>query len=382
MGDILTSFRPIVSRILVTAALLLLPLPGFSQETGKEPNIIVYSRGIGFPEDRNPIPGFNSSISKELRTAGVKAVIIEEETGTAELLETAGWLGAFFLVECRYVSDGREFLLELNAFSTWDGRQIAGSSAGGNAGEEIDLRWPDHLADIILTIKAYLQIIEEENLTTESELAGLSERDISVAAIGIAATESGPAASAEDAAGTTPEAQTAGGPGNAEEAARMESGPFYAGVAAAPLIAVGAASDLFKAGLDLSISGGYTLGAGFGEIEIGGIVGGSYFYAEGVLVSSENRFLYFGPDVGLSIGASSGFRLIFGAAGGLNVAFVEVDNGERQTLFSGFLTARFGGRYEFNHVFSVSLTTDYTVVFLPSTPLTAIKPTAGMRFRF
>lgn len=357
-------------------------IPLLSAQEAKKPNILVYSQGIASDGLDEALEGVNRNVSDVLEQSELNAVIIEEDTERQELLDTAEWLDAYFLVESLYAADQDSFQLEVNAYSTWDGRMIATFTTNGTVDSLRILNWGLALDEIVRTIRTYLQIIEEEDITTDDELEALSDREIeiiaAVPAAGDIPAESPVAADTAEIDDSMTEI-----PSFSPEAVRIPTlRPIYFEVTVSPLLAVGSASNLFKTGLTSVITGGYTLMLDFGELDLGLMTELTRFHADGVLVSSENWLLSLGPDVGLGIGLGTRFRLFCGVSTGVVMSFIRVSNGDRQTLVGMFASCRLGGRVHFNDRFSLALTSRFTSYLLPSAPVSSVQPSVTAAFRF
>ena len=375
-------YRIVMIRIMVVLLSLSILIPSLSAQEATKPNILVYSQGIASDGLNEALEGVNRNVSDVLGQSELNAVIIEEDTERQDLLDTAEWLDAYFLVESLYAADQDSYQLEVNAYSTWDGRMIATFTTSGTIDSLGILNWDLALEEIILTIRNYLQIIEEENITPDDELEALSNREIEIIA---AVPAAGGIPSEAPAAADTAEIDDSGTEiaSVSSESVRIPAlRPIYFELTVSPLLAVGTASDLFKTGVTSVLAGGYTLMLDFGELDLGLMTELTWFHADGVLVSSENWLLSFGPDAGLGIGLGTRFRLFCGVSTGVVMSFIRVNNGDRQTLVGMFVSGRFGGRFHFNDRFSLALTSRFTGYLLPSAPVISVQPSVTAAFRF
>jgi hypothetical protein len=368
-------------RVILSLSLLfVLSIPLYSQEIVREPNILVYTHSGDEVLGESLKTYFDTTAADHLQKEGLNAVIIEEAASLSDLLKSAAWVGAFFLVEIIHTSEEGTYVFEMNAYSTWDEVRIVSRQLTGSGGDEQAADYFPVMNEVVEVINEYLQTEEVQTLIAELEAEvevfdpqeDSAEEETEVETI----QEESEVPSEEKPSEDTSPAQSQ--TDITEELEKKPPGQFTLSLEGAPFFAVGEVASLFPVGLDLSLLGGYNVNTKIGTLNLGFIIDFFYFKAQGIRLDTQNMIFSLGaearyfPNEGTF--ASTYYRLAAGA--GMFVVISETSELLIKAL--PYAAVGTGALFGFSPNFGMYAGVDYHIYIEGSTVISGFSPSLGL----
>ncbi len=358
----------------------------FSQTLDKEPNILVYIHSEDIDSDIKDI--ISKSISRGLGISGFNVINIENDTAITTLLETAEWMGAFFVIEGLYALKDSIVSFDITCYSVWDREKLISVSNKNRLSLSTDQYIEDALAEIIPVIRNNLYIVEQIILAAEEEQKIVEEEVI----------EKDPVIKIEyipDQKEVNQQALSENilfveklEPDNEireireETNVRKSPGPFTIIVGGAPFVTTGVATEYFTRGIDFTFFGGYRIINSVGYLTPGIVISMDYFVAEGGELSSENILISLGPEirVGMNFNYIADIFFRFSLAG--TIFMMDANNTGYKSMLIPSCSLGLGVNYYFRENLGVSIVSNYSLFLESSTVITGFIPTIGVNYRF
>lgn len=363
-------------RLLVILSLLLYgPICLFPQNTKKEPNIVVYTHSGEQVTDESIKTFMNTTVSSQLRQAALNAIIIEHETTLSELLESAGWLGAFFLVDISYTRASDNYTVELNGYSTWDKMNIVSREQAGTTGDEQTADYSRIIDEVIQVINEYLETEVVQTLISEME----EELDYEEEEVAAVMPEDPPAETSED----PPEEIPIEPPTEPLEKhlVKKAAGSFIITAEAAPFVAVGEATEYFTLGLNSAILGGYSFSLPAGILNTGLAVEVFSFNALGVQTDAQNIIVSLGAEVQYFPNVERIASTYYKLAGGAGYFVVNTVSTDTLTKIIPYIAFGTGAVFQLTGIFGVYAGIDFHLYIERSTVISGFSPSLGIYLR-
>jgi hypothetical protein len=387
----------------------------FSQAQDKEPNILVYIHSMDTAIRADLKKVINNTISTKLKVSGFNVIKVENETDISDLLDTAEWMGAYFVIDGSYLFADGVVSSNIACYSVWDREILLSVSNTNKLSLSTDQYIDDTLSEIIPVIQQNLYVIEQRNLFAElkqkdkpikvdkvkieetivlivdmplpvpelikeyipdqkqiSELHLAQERENNQGLDVLQSLEHNePEVLEED----TNEAQSILSDG-------MSSSPFSINLGVSPLLTTGEATQYFASGIDFSLFGGYRLSNSAGYLVFGVYTALDYFKANGMLISSENILISFGPELraGLELKQFAAMFVRFSTGG--TVFMIDANNTGYRTMLVPYISAGLGVDYFFLKNIGISFISNYNLYMEASTLISGFLPSFAVNFRF
>ena len=357
--------------MLCLSLLLVLSVHLYAQETTREPNILVYTHSDDEILEESLKTYFDTTVASYLQKEGLNAVIIEEAASLSDLLKSAAWVGAFFLVEIIHITEADTYIFEMNAYSTWDEVQIVSGQLKGNAGEEQTADYFPVMNEVVEVINEYLQTEEVQTLIAEME-AGMevpepqedtaSEEDKLPTE-----AEQGEDPATEQAQAKEPEIE-------AEKPPRR----FTLSLEGAPFFAVGEVASLFPLGLDLSLLGGYNVNTKIGTLNFGFIIDFFYFNAQGIRLDTKNMIVSLGAEARYFPNETTFASTYYRLAAGAGMFVVLSDTSETLIKALPYAAVGTGALFGFSPNFGMYAGVDYHIYIESTIVISGFSPSVGL----
>lgn len=358
-----------------------------ADETDREPNILLFTKSAG--TDKEIIKEIDDTASARLKSFRLNSIRIEDDTTTDELLDNAGWLGAFFLIESEYRASGGERSLILNCYSAWD-KQLLISVYRESASEsflpagEVERA----LGKIIPVIQTHLEIVKAQpppgwdwwsrKRSADSGEEGGTDAQTETEPTQLPRQPEREQKAGDEQSAVAPFYPLTRGEGTAETT--PESSRIHVSLAGAPLIATGEAGDYFDFGSHLSLFGGYRLLRSPLTLSAGARLAWDRFEGEGVLASSINNFYCIGPEVQAGLDLRRRGRVFARLGGGLSSLRVDSEHQSQKTVVLPYLSIGLGAEMLFTEHFGLYYSGDYTLHFEKSTLFSGFYPAFGISY--
>jgi len=154
--------------------------------------------------------------------------------------------------------------------------------------------------------------------------------------------------------------------------------PFYVAAAISPFFTAGQASTYFSVGLQPEVSVLYKLKLNFGYLGTGAFLSMNYSRAEGLISSSENIFLSFGPLVRLGFQMNSRLDFFLDLNGGISLFFMNANSSGYKSTIIPYLSGGIGINMDIAGPFGIFISGDYSVYFENSLFISGFSPFAGI----
>ena len=362
------------------------PFVLFSQVQDKEPNILVYLHSEDIDSDLKDV--ISKSISLELGNSGFNVINIENNTEMATLMETAEWMGAFFILEGIYSIKEKIVSFDFNCYSVWDGETLISVSNKNSLSLSTDQYIESALAEIIPVIQDNLYIVEQIKLAAKAEQKQIQEEVIDQEPV--ITTEYIPDQKELDQqlfadnilVVEDPETSNDDKEILTETVSRKSPGPFTISAVIAPFVTTGEATEYFTQGVDISFFGGYRFTNSRAYLAPGIFAVMDHFTAEGESVSSNNFLLSAGPEIrgGISFNYITDIFFRFGFGG--SVLMMNADNTGYRNMLIPSLTMGLGFNYYFMENLGVSISSNYSLFLESSMIISGFLPSVGVNYRF
>ncbi|QEN06637.1 hypothetical protein EXM22_01015 [Oceanispirochaeta crateris] len=332
-----------------------------AEEVEREPNILVFTKS----DSKDFLKLINDTTTNKLKEYNLNTIQVEDVITIEELLDKAGWLGAFFIIETHYTQTDHNLSLIMNCYSTWD-KQLLISIQRDSYLEGFSNAYINSSVDrIIPVIREHLEIVKAEpppgwdwwsNNKVDSE-EGFTE------------VEKVPTESIEEAP-LEIEAEV--------KEVKIEESLITVSLSGSPLISTGKAAEYFSYGSHFSLYGAYQLKKWKMDLDLGGRISWDHFESDGLLTSSTNNFYSLGPEIQMSLGIASGSRLLARLSSGLSYFTVNSSNKDLTYSTLPYLSLGLGAEIPLYDSFSFYYSGDYTFYFEQSTIFSGFYPTLGV----
>ena len=340
----------------------------FSQTRDKEPNILVYIYSSDADIGSALKDDISKSISNKLKIAEFNVIRIENDTAITELLETAEWMGAFFVIEVLFSVKADSILFDISCYSVWDS-EILISVSSETETSLLDEDIKEKLDEVIPIIQKNLYVIEQQILAEEI----VREKELEQEQALEEDQESEQVAKVEQEAVSEP-----------EFIKEKEQGPkpFIIQAGVAPVIATGGAAKYFTVGVEFSLFGGYSFANPLGCLTLGLSTTINYFKSEGVLITSDIFLFSVGPELRFDMGVNSFAAILFRLSSGGALLMVNVNNSGYRNMLIPFISVGLGAGFSISDFFGFSVISNYSVYMERSTPISGFIPTLEIYYRF
>ncbi len=335
---------------------LLIPLS--AQEQERDPNILIFTHTS--PVDAAIARSINAAGASRLNDDGFKTIQIADDVTVDALLEKAGWLGGFFLIEIRSGKTVSLSSLEINLYSTWDKQLLLSlyreSVQNGNIRDEVRRS----MEKIIPVIKSHLA-----DIRTSPPPPG-RETDL----------QSDKASEKPEQAGRKEEA-SADLPSTPAPMNRRELSFTLGG---APLLATDEGAEYFSLGSHAFMAGTYSWPLPRLSLGTGARFGWDSFTAEGTLISSRVNIFYLGPEFMLDFDVRRGRAVFIRFCGGASIFTVSSEFTGFDATTIPFVSLGAGFTLPLSGKWSFYYSGDFTVHFESSTSFSGFYPALGINY--
>jgi hypothetical protein len=332
-----------------------------AEEVEREPNILVFTQS----DSKDFLKLINDTTTNKLKEYNLNTIQVEDVITIEDLLDKAGWLGAFFIIETSFTQTDLDLSLIMNCYSTWD-KQLLISIQRDSSQESFSNAYINSSVDkIIPVIRKHLEIVKAEpppGWDWWSNNSVDSEEEIS-----------------EE--GTTPVEPIEQAPleiETEEQEVEIEESLITVSLSGSPLISTGKAAEYFSYGSHFSLYGAYQLKKWKMDLDVGGRISWDRFESDGLLTSSTNNFYSLGPEIQMSLGIASGSRIIARLSSGLSYFTVNSPNIDLTYSTLPYLSLGLGAEIPLYNNFSFYYSGDYTFYFEQSTLFSGFYPTLGV----
>lgn len=310
-----------IAIILVSS---ILSLPASTLE--KKPNIIVSTKQSDELSDLHFRDLIDAVISEEFAYFGFSIIFVENYKDRQELVQTAEWMDASYIIENTLYMKKSQLQWQLNCFSLQDDTELFNSI---KKAEQIN--------------SAELQI-----RTTFEELIPLIRKDL-----------------------------------QPKVSDPINGNSFIIQLGAAPLIAIGDVTKYFNVGLETHLLAGYRFypNETF-ELLLGLYTGLSYFQANGILTSSQNFLTSLGPEIRLGTEVNSLMNIYVRLSSGISIFTVNTNKHGIMNTIIPYVSAGIGSDIHLSEHFGFSVLLGYSLFLEGSTIIQGFVPGAGMYIEF
>ncbi|HAK47566.1 MAG TPA: hypothetical protein DCO79_16800, partial [Spirochaeta sp.] len=147
----------LLKKIILISLMIFAAFTVWAESGSKEPNVLVQAHYAHSAGDRIKPEIYNEVTAEYLNLHGLNAVIIDNDSEINELLSTATWFGAFFLVEIIIIEDAEEDTLLFKAYSTWDSQTIKETEASIPITASGIVEPVEAMEELVEVIRQYLQ---------------------------------------------------------------------------------------------------------------------------------------------------------------------------------------------------------------------------------
>lgn len=340
------------------------------QEAGRKPNILIFSQSDSKDNSEKNLNIINTTAFEEFHQEGLKIIQIEDDVSIDELLDNAGWFGAFFIIEALHKETEIESSLEVNCYSAWNKQLLISILWNGQIYGPADIPIRKALKKLIPVIKTNLEIIkaqpppgwniwQEDDKSEPSLPIEVNQEELEIPVI-LETEQEGTVTTGSD----------------------KTINRLFINISAAPLLETGEATQYFTLGSSLSLSGGYRLHTTPAYLTIGGRLGWDKFEAKGILAETKNNMIYAGPELraGLEVPYLKGIFVRCSAG----ISWFTLDSTQKGFSYSTipFLSFGLGGEYSVFHNIGISLSIDYTMHREESILFSGFSPAMGVSYYY
>ncbi|MDC7218315.1 MAG: hypothetical protein PQJ59_00135 [Spirochaetales bacterium] len=318
-----------------------------AQETIREPNVLVYHSLLMGEENASFKIELEDHLSSALAGEHFNAILMDGETGVTELIGSALWMGAFFIIEILESRSDDNCHILLRAYSSWDGALI---------GEEAYLL-PSHAMPDDLALGEIIIPIMTDHLHSEEA------RDL--------ARQLGEGISLSRELASEPEPSR-------EESSEKNHFVFLLDLGGH--ISTFESADYFKTAITPAFRCLFRQYDSRFSLFYGGVVRFTGFTAEGDNRESSGALWSLGAEVGIESPPSGRFRYFTRMSGGASYLTMETETDGTLGKFLPSLSCGMGASLSFTDNLSGILALDYALFAEESVLLTGFIPSLGISY--